>query len=76
MAHICEFFTGLLGTADEKPLCLHDDLWDHEERVYPEENGRLALSFLPEEIDQALDGMKTSTAPGSDGWPIEFFKKF
>ena len=51
-------------------------LWDTAERVSQEENDRLALAFLPKEIDQALHGMKTSTAPGPDGWPVEFFKKF
>ena len=51
MAHIYEFFIGLLGTAIEKPLHLRDDLWDPAERVSPEENERLALAFLPEEID-------------------------
>mgnify|MGYP005799493773 FL=1 len=42
----------------------------------PDENTGLALSFLPEEIDRALASMKTGTAPGPDGWPMEFFKRF
>ena len=32
--------------------------------------------FPPEEIDRAVHDMKTGTAPGPDGWPVEFFKKF
>lgn len=76
VAHIYEFFVGLLGTAEDKTLCLREDLWDPTERVSQEENEGLVMSFLPEEIDMALADMKTDTAPGPDGWPVEFFKKF
>ena len=74
--HIYDFFIGLLGTAEEKQLCLREDLWGPHERVSQEENAGLVLSFLPEEIDRALSSMKTGTAPGPDRWPVEFFKKF
>ena len=74
--HIYEFFIGLLGTAEEKKLCLREDLWDPSERVSQAENDGLALSFLPEEVDRALESMKTDMVPGPDGWPVEFFKKF
>ncbi|KAE8785161.1 hypothetical protein D1007_41168 [Hordeum vulgare] len=40
------------------------------------ENDELFLSFLREEIDKALVDMKMDTAPGPNGWPVEFFKKF
>ena len=46
VAHIYEFFIGLLGTAEEKPLCLRDDLWDPADRVSWVENDGLVLSFL------------------------------
>ena len=70
VAHIYEFFIGLLGTAEEKALYLREDLWDPAERVSQEENDGLVLSFLPEEIDSALHEMKTGTAPGPDEWPV------
>ena len=76
VAHIYEFFIGLLWMAKEKALCLREDLWDPTERGSQEENEGLALSFLPEEIDEALNDMKTNTAPRPDGWPVEFFKNF
>ena len=31
--HIYDFFIGLLGTAEEKRLCLREDLWDPTEWV-------------------------------------------
>lgn len=74
--HIYEYFVGLLGTTDEKKLCIREDLWDPQDRVSPQENESLALSFLPEEVDAALMGMKKGTAPGPDGWPVEFFCRF
>ena len=76
VAHIYDFFIGLLGTAEEKALCLRDARWAPSERVTQEANEGLGLAFLPEEIDRALHDMKTDTAPGPDGWPVEFFKKF
>ena len=36
----------------------------------------LGLVFLPEEIDAALMGMKSDTAPGPDGWLVAMFKRF
>jgi hypothetical protein len=53
-----------------KKLSIREDLWDPEDRVSNQENESLALSFLPEEVDAALLGMKKATAPGPDGWPV------
>jgi hypothetical protein len=36
----------------------------------------LELSFTGEELDEVLDSMKVDSAPGSDGLPVAFFKRF
>ena len=59
-----------------KNLSLRADFWGMHERVSQQENDALMVSFLPQHIDRALAGMKNDTAPGPDGWPVEFFKKF
>lgn len=38
--------------------------------------GKLEQLIVVGEIDQALKGMKSGKAPGPDGFPIEFYKKF
>ena len=74
--HIFDFFVELLGTAEEKGLSLREDLWGPAECVSQQENDALMVSFTPQEIDLALAGMKNDTAPGPDGWQVEFFKRF
>ena len=75
-AHIYEFFLNLLGTTEEKPLHLRGDFWGEEARVSQAENDSLALSFSTGEVDEALVSMKIDTAPGPDGWPVAFFRRF
>lgn len=38
--------------------------------------GKLEQLIVVGEIDQALKGMKSGKAPGPNGFPIEFYKKF
>ena len=74
--HIYEFYIQLMGSKDEPRARLRADVWDPALRVTDEENEGLGLAFLPEEIGKATLGMKSDTAPGPDGWPVKFFKKF
>jgi hypothetical protein len=41
-----------------------------------EENLALELTFMPDELDEVLHSMKVDSAPGQDGLPVSFFKKF
>ena len=76
VAHIYDFFLILLGTDEEKHLQLRVDFWGEEGRVSQAENDLLALTFSTEEIDEAVGAMKIDTAPGPDGWPVAFFRRF
>ena len=40
------------------------------------DRGKLEQPIVVGKIDQALKGMKSGKAPGPDGFPIEFYKKF
>ena len=75
-AHIYGFFLNLLGTAEEKALQLRADFWGEDDRVSQAENDLLALTFSSEEIDEAVGAMKIDTAPGPNGWPVAFFRRF
>lgn len=66
----------LMGSSEEQRAGLRSDLWEPTQQVSDLENEGLGLSFLPKEIDVALLGMKSDTAPGPDGWPVAMFKCF
>jgi hypothetical protein len=50
--------------------------WGEEARVSDEENVGLARTFSEEELEAIVKDMKTETAPGPDGLPVAFFKRF
>ena len=65
-----------MGSCEAQGAGLCADVWEDSFRVLDYENDALGLTFLPEEIDAALLGMKVDTAPGPDGWPVAMFKRF
>jgi hypothetical protein len=50
--------------------------WVGDGRVSDEENVGLACTFTESELDSIVKEMTTYTAPGPDGFPAAFFKKF
>jgi hypothetical protein len=65
-----------MGSEEEKILSLHPEMWVGHSLVSPQENDDLTRSFTAEEIDWILRDTKSDTAPGPDGLPDIFFKKF
>ncbi|XP_073351828.1 uncharacterized protein [Aegilops tauschii subsp. strangulata] len=65
-----------MGSREESRARLRIDVWDPVLRVTDEENEGLRLAFLPQEIDVAVLGMKSNTAPGPNGWPVAMFNRF
>ena len=74
--HIYDFYISLMGTDEPQRARLREDAWLPAQKVLESENEELGLAFLPKEIDEALQSMKTDTAPGPDGWPVAMFKHF
>jgi hypothetical protein len=75
--HIYGFYQGLMGSVgEEKVFSLGPDLWPAEEQVSQGENDDRQLTFTPEELDAVLAEMKPDSAPGPDGLPVGFFKRF
>ncbi|XP_073365822.1 uncharacterized protein [Aegilops tauschii subsp. strangulata] len=74
--HIYEFYINLMGSCEAQGRGLRANVWDPAQYVLERENDELGLAFLPEEIDAALMGMKSDTAPGPDGWLVAMFKRF
>ena len=76
MHHVYQFYIQLMGTCEPPSARLRTDLWDPSCRVSDAENEELGLAFTPQEIDTTVHGMKSDTAPGTDGWPVAMFKRF
>jgi hypothetical protein len=71
MAHIYQFYSGLMGSAgEERAFSLAPDLWDELARISLEENLALEVTFTPEEMDEVLSSMKIDSAPGDVGITI------
>jgi hypothetical protein len=73
---IYDFYQGLMGSEEEKLLSLSPELWVGNSLVSPQENDDLMRSFTAEELYWILKDTKSDTAPGPDGLPVIFFKKF
>jgi hypothetical protein len=52
------------------------DMWQNKEKLGLEQPANLVKPFTIGEVEQALKDMKTETAPGPDGFPVVFYKKF
>jgi mannosylglycoprotein endo-beta-mannosidase len=74
--HIYKFYLDLMGSEEPKFLNLAGNCWNEDGSVSQEENEVFALTFTLEELEEVLQGTKTATAPGPDGLPVAFFKKF
>jgi hypothetical protein len=75
--HIYDFYLALLmGTEEPKPISLDAQIWEENSIVSEEENADVMRSFTSQELDEVLSETKTNTAPGLDGFPVAFFKKF
>jgi hypothetical protein len=77
LEHIYAFYQGLMGSVGEpRRFALAPNLWDVDQQISDRENRELELTFTPEELDEVLLSMKPDSAPGPDGFPVLFFKKF
>jgi hypothetical protein len=77
LEHIYGFYQGLMGAKGEPPrFSLAHNLCDEEHRISDGENRDLELIFTPEDLEEVLSSMKPDSAPGPDGLPVVFFKRF
>jgi hypothetical protein len=68
----------LFGLSDHKNLVMDESYRDDipQVTVTAEENELLIAEFMEEEIRGAIFQMNHSTAPGPDGFPLEFYQVF
>jgi hypothetical protein len=65
-----------MGTEEARVCGLHPNAWSNENRVSQEENDNLMRTYSEKELEEIVMDMKSDSAPGPDGFPVFFFKKF
>ncbi|KAL6640643.1 hypothetical protein ACP70R_021766 [Stipagrostis hirtigluma subsp. patula] len=75
-AHINHFYQDLFGQEERVDISLHQDIWKDYGGLTDEERILLEAPFTMEELELAVKQMKTNTAPGPNGFPVLFFKRF
>jgi hypothetical protein len=74
--HIEAYYKQLFGREERGRLRLNRDFWDVEGSLSADEATTLIKPFTKKEIKDALDDMKSNTAPRPDGLPVELYKCF
>jgi hypothetical protein len=74
--HIYKFYKKLFGSEQRGQVRLAKEVWEKAGRLDQDKVETLIKPFTLEKVESALKEMKTETAPGPDGFPMIFFKKF
>jgi hypothetical protein len=73
---IYDFYRDLLGSEGNRTCSLSPRTWPTTSQVSLEDNNQLMITFTETELDFIVREMKSDTAPGPDGFPVLFFKRF
>lgn len=74
--HIYGFYRKLLGSGECGGAAISPLAWVEQGKVSVAENAELTTAFSLLEVEEALKATKTYIAPGPDGFPVLFYKKF
>ena len=74
--HITDYYKKLFGQEEPTNVHLHNGSWHEAQKITLEENEELTKPFSMEELEAVVKDMKNGTAPGPDGFSVEFFKEF
>jgi hypothetical protein len=74
--HIVESYKQLFGSVAHNGVQLAPGFLSQEERLGKVERECLAAPFSKREVEVAIDGMKSESDPGPNGFTVTFFKRF
>lgn len=74
--HITNYYKQLFGKAEVADMHLDHDLWPSDQQIQQRDNEFLTRPFTLEEVNATIKEMRNNTAPGPDGFTVEFFKAF
>jgi hypothetical protein len=73
---ITEYYKMLFGAPMPCSVSLREEVNQDIPQLSKEERVILTSPFIEEEVFDAISNMEHNNAPGSDGFPTEFFQKF
>jgi hypothetical protein len=73
--HVVEFYKKLFGSLGQKEASLEANFWSEGEKLGLVEQVALNSTFSEKEVELAVVGMKTESAPGPNGFIVSFFTK-
>ena len=74
--HITTFYKSLFGAGPPRNLRLSSSFWSDRHILSREEGASLIRDFQEEEVKSAMCSMKSNSAPGPNGFGVQFFKSF
>jgi hypothetical protein len=74
--HITDYYKQLFGKVEAADMRLDPNLWPANQQIQHVDNEALIKPFTLEELDITIRQMKNNTAPGPDGFSMEFYKAF
>ena len=72
--HATNLYKNLFGPAHGNTFPLNEELWEHNENVFDEDNADLIKPFSELEIKEALFQMERNKAAGPDKIPADFYQ--
>jgi hypothetical protein len=73
--HIVDYYKLLFGSSLHRGVHLMPEFWPREEKLGMCEQKGLREPFSEKEVEMAISGMKSESAPGPSGYSVIFFKK-
>jgi hypothetical protein len=74
--HITKFYKQLFGAGPQRSLKLSPTFLAYRPKLSKEEGSSLVREFEEEEVRSAMFSMKSASAPGLNGFGVQFFKSF
>lgn len=74
--HVEGFYKDLFGREHRGEIELQADIWANKGSLSTEDRNIFEAKFTMDEVEKAVEEMKSNTTPGPDGFPIGFYKEF
>ena len=76
MTHVTNFYKVLFGSKPERNLRLANSFWQGRQNLSASMLDSLIEPFTELEVKRVVDEMKSNSAPGPNGFGVQFFKTF
>ncbi|RLN23448.1 hypothetical protein C2845_PM07G29970 [Panicum miliaceum] len=74
--HVTDFYKNLFGSTPSSSMRLSGSFWQGRHLISAADADALTKPFEEAEIKSVVDDMKSNSAPGPNGFGVQFFKSF